>query len=188
MSSHQTAGPKDKPSSLPSAAADAKGKRKSTDNETDAEVALTVSKKVKTESTPAPVSVPEKKAKGKKSLRNDVEASAVSSSSSSLPGTTAAAAAASSGVRGPDKSIPGSSAYIIFEDHIVELGQTNIDHGKDNNKFYVMQVSGPASDQSARCPSTPRSLGCRFWRSGMTPTSARSGLGTGAKGLTASAP
>ena len=43
-------------------------------------------------------------------------------------------------VRQPDRSVPGGASFAVHEDYDVKLMQTNIGGGRNNNKFYIIQV------------------------------------------------
>jgi len=56
--------------------------------------------------------------------------------------SAAAASSASGASKGhkPDRDVPGRDSYEIFEDRACLLNQTNITNGRNNNKFYVIQL------------------------------------------------
>eukprot|EP00039_Didymoeca_costata_P018537 m.333884 g.333884 ORF g.333884 m.333884 type:complete len:688 (-) comp17240_c0_seq1:115-2178(-) len=49
-------------------------------------------------------------------------------------------AAGGSKQRRADRAVPDASVYSVYEDYDIKLNQTNIDHGSNNNKFYIIQV------------------------------------------------
>ena len=85
------------------------------------------------EEAAAPAEEAAKKGKGK--AAPDVPAA---------PAVSAAPAPSGGGgggrVRQADRSVPGGASFAVHEAYDVKLMQTNIGGGKNNNKFYIMQV------------------------------------------------
>jgi len=82
---------------------------------------------------------------------------AASASSSAAPSAAAAAATAASSLpspgaaasKKPDRDVPGRDSYSIVDDYAVLLNQTNITGGRNNNKFYVLQLLKSAGGSHA---------------------------------------
>lgn len=89
---------------------------------------------------------PAKKAKGKAVAKEEAAAPAEVAANEGKAADPSAAAPAtpSSGgggrVRQPDRSVPGGASFAVHENYDVKLMQTNIGSGRNNNKFYIIQV------------------------------------------------
>jgi poly [ADP-ribose] polymerase len=42
--------------------------------------------------------------------------------------------------RHADRAVPDAAVFSVYRDFDIKLNQTNIDHGDNNNKFYIIQV------------------------------------------------
>ena len=89
---------------------------------------------------------PAKKAKGKAVAKEEAAApaeAAANEGKAAAPSPAAPAAPSGGGggrVRQPDRSVPGGASFAVHEDYDVKLMQTNIGGGRNNNKFYIIQV------------------------------------------------
>jgi predicted DNA-binding WGR domain protein len=104
------------------------------------------------EEAAAPVEEPPaKKPKGKAAAKEEAAAPAEEAADKgkgkaapALPLSTAPAASSGGGgggrMRQADRSVPGGASLAVHEAYDVKLMQTNIGGGKNNNKFYIIQV------------------------------------------------
>ena len=86
---------------------------------------------------------PAKKAKGKAVAKEEATAPAEAAANVGKPAAPSPAAPSGGGggrVRQPDRSVPGGASFAVHEDYDVKLMQTNIGGGRNNNKFYIIQV------------------------------------------------
>ena len=89
---------------------------------------------------------PAKKAKGKAVAKEEAAApaeAAANEGKAAAPSPAAPVAPSGGGggrVRQPDRSVPGGASFAVHEDYDVKLMQTNIGGGRNNNKFYIIQV------------------------------------------------
>ena len=86
---------------------------------------------------------PAKKAKGKAVAKEEAAAPAEAAAKEGKAAAPSPAAPSGGGggrVRQPDRSVPGGASFAVHEDYDVKLMQTNIGGGRNNNKFYIIQV------------------------------------------------
>ena len=109
------------------------------------------------EEAAAPVEEPPaKKPKGKAAAKEAAAASAEETANEGKGKAAPAAPAAPSGggggrVRQADRGVPGGASLAVHEAYDVKLMQTNIGGGKNNNKFYIIQVLASASEGKFFC-------------------------------------
>jgi predicted DNA-binding WGR domain protein/BRCT domain type II-containing protein len=91
---------------------------------------------------PAPKKAPAKKGKKAAAEEEDEEEDVAPPPAKKAAVKKEAAAAKPAGekVRKPDRCMPNGSAFTVVDDYDVKLMQTNIDHGQNNNKFYILQL------------------------------------------------
>ena len=99
---------------------------------------------------------PAKKPKGKAAAKEAAAASAEETANEGKGKAAPAAPAAPSGggggrVRQADRGVPGGASLAVHEAYDVKLMQTNIGGGKNNNKFYIIQVLASASEGKFFC-------------------------------------
>ena len=83
---------------------------------------------------------PAKKAKGKAVAKEEAAAPAEAAANESKAAPAAPSGGGGGRVRQPDRSVPGGASFAVHEDYDVKLMQTNIGGGRNNNKFYIIQV------------------------------------------------